>query len=197
MNVGLRNWVVALVLLAVLWVSREWMQAHMARHMLLQMPMLAWVGWLFHTCLGGSTEERIKPWNREGLSGFILFQCLTAFWMVPRAIDLALTSPTTAAIKATGWILAGFLLRQSMRQSHPAVQFFMFGNFAMMTAAVSDIYEHAPNRLCNAYRTNDQVVVAHGLVLMLVAMLVVWTLYTWRVSHNKLRHGNYPKLSTL
>jgi hypothetical protein len=190
MNRERQNFILAGTLLAILFFSREWMQAHMARHMLLQMPMLAWVGWLLHAGLKESDQHCLEPWNRHGLTGFILFQCLAAFWMVPLALDLALISPIMTVLKITGWITAGFLLRQSMRQSHAAVQFFMLGNFAMMTAVVSDIYEHAPNRLCNAYGQNDQVVAAQSLLWMLSAILIAWVIHTWRVWHHYVLNGD-------
>ena len=159
-----RNVVFAGALLLALWLTRDWMQAHMARHMLLQMPLLAWSGWLLHASTGKRVQGGLEPWNYYGLSGFLFIQCVAAFWMVPRALDLALVSSTMAGAKVASWILGGFLLRQSAQQSNIIVELFMLGNFAMMTAAVSDIYERAPIRLCNAYVQGDQVATARGLL---------------------------------
>ena len=176
-----RNVVFASALLLALWLTRDWMQAHMARHMLLQMPLLAWSGWLLHASTGKRVQGWLEPWNYYGLSGFLFIQCVAAFWMVPRALDLALVSSIMAGAKVASWILGGFLLRQSAQQSNIIVELFMLGNFAMMTAAVSDIYERAPIRLCNAYVQGDQVATARGLLWLLLAIFVVWGLRAWRM----------------
>ena len=183
MKLSQRNLIFGGMLLLALWFMRDWMEARMARHMLLQMPALAWCGWLMHGALAADDQSRLNPWNRHGLTGFLLILLLAAFWMVPLALDLALVSPIMLVIKITGWITAGFWLRQSMQQSHIAVQFFMLGNFVMMTAAVSDIYEHAPNRLCNAYGQNDQVVTAQGLLWMAITISTAWVVNVWRSWH--------------
>jgi hypothetical protein len=169
-----------LLLLTVLVLTRDWMQAHMARHMLLQMPLLALTGWCLHRAGGTGLQIRLAPWNRDGLTGLILIQCIAAFWMVPRALDLALSSLGMEMAKYTGWLFAGALLRQSMLQSSFIVQLFMLGNVTMMTAVVSDIYATTPNRLCNFYGIGDQAVTAEGLWWLLLAIGFTWVLVAWR-----------------
>lgn len=180
MNAQRSSLFAALALLLALAATRDWMQSHMARHMLLQMPLLAIAGWYLHRASGAALQARLAPWNRYGLTGLILIQCLAAFWMVPRALDLAVSSHIMELAKYAGWIFAGVMLRQSMLQSNVIVQLFALGNVTMMTAAVSDIYANAPNRLCNFYGINDQAVTAQGMWMLLVVMGVAWALQAWR-----------------
>jgi hypothetical protein len=175
-----RALIAALLILMGLALTREWMQAHMARHMLLQMPALAIAGWWLHRAGGAALQARLHPWNRYGLTGLIFIQCLAAFWMVPRALDLALSSALMELMKYVGWIVAGVLLRQSMRQSNLMVQVFTLGNVLMMVAAVSDIYATTADRLCNFYSIGDQVSTAQGLWVLLAAITAVWALHVWR-----------------
>lgn len=167
------------VLLVLLWGARDWMQARMLRHMLLQLPLLACCGCLLHASICEHLRARLAPWNRFGLTGFVLIQSLAALWMVPRILDIAQVSSSMETVKFIVWILAGFLLRQSMHQSNAIVELFMLGNFAMMTAAISDIYENTPYRLCNAYGRSDQAATAQGLLWLLFAVCTLWTLRAW------------------
>jgi hypothetical protein len=180
MNTRQSSLLTALLLLLMLAATRDWMQSQMARHMLLQMPLLAIAGWYVHRAGGAALQARLAPWNRYGLTGLILVQCMAAFWMVPRALDLALSSPVMELAKYLGWIFTGVLLRQSMLQSNVIVQLFMLGNVTMMTAAVSDIYANAPNRLCNFYGAGDQAVTAQGLWMLLAVIGFAWALHIWR-----------------
>ena len=152
----------------------------MARHMLLQMPALACAGWLLHASAAENLQARFAVWNQHGILGFVFLQGVAMFWMVPRALDLALVSAPMAGCKVITWVIAGFLLRQSIRQSNMLVQLFMLGNFAMVTSAVSDIYEHAPGRLCNAYGQSDQEITSQGLLWLSVALAALWIDALWR-----------------
>lgn len=191
-------WLIASVLLLVALVLMcDWLQAHMARHMLLQMPALALTGWLIHRAGGDQFQNLLSRWNHEGLAGFVLIQCVAGFWMVPRALDLALSSPGMALAKYTSWIIAGVLLRQSMLQSHVLVQLFMLGNIAMMTAAVSDVYLNSPGRLCNAYGLTEQADTAKGMLLLVAAVTMAWGVNVWktRLASRKLEDAErMPKL---
>lgn len=187
-----RNFAAAISLLFALGISLDWMQAAMARHMLLQMPALACAGWLLHASITENQQARFAVWNQQGILGFVFLQGVALFWMVPRALDLALVSAPMAGFKIITWITAGFLLRQSMRQSNPLLQFFMLGNFTMMTCAVSDIYENAPTRLCNAYGQNDQEITSQGLLWLCGELAVLWV---YALSRSDLR-ASYAGLAS-
>jgi hypothetical protein len=177
-----KNWLLinGFCLVVLLVITRDWMQAHMARHMLVQMPLLALLGWQLALYGGERFQSRLEPFNLYGLSGFLLFQCIAAFWMVPRAIDLVLSTPAMEVAKIVSWLIAGVGLRQSMLQSNSIVQLFMLGNIALMLAAASDGYAAAPTRLCNAYSLQDQMAVANGLLLWLAILVALWMLHVWR-----------------
>lgn len=173
------NLTLAGLLLVILWGARDWMQARMQLHMLLQLPLLACCGCFLHASISEYLRARLEPWNRFGLTGFVLIQSLAALWMVPRILDIAQVSSSMEIVKFIVWILAGVLLRQSMHQSNAIVELFMLGNFAMMTAAISDIYENTPYRLCNAYGLSDQTSTARGLLWLLFTICTLWTLRAW------------------
>jgi hypothetical protein len=182
MNMSRSYLLAVLLLLLALALTRDWMQSHMARHMLLQMPALAVAGWGLHQVGGAALHRHLAPWNRYGLTGLLLIQCMVAFWMVPRALDLALSSSGVELAKYTSWVFTGAMLRQSMLQSHVIAQMFMLGDITLMTAAVSDIYAASPNRLCNYYGLGDQVVTAQGMWMLLTIVGLAWALQAYRMN---------------
>ena len=65
-------------------------------------------------------------------------------------------------------------LRLSWRRAGLLVQGFFLGNVLPMTAAVGQLYQDAPVRLCNAYLLDDQVRLGWMLVALAVAVALAW-----------------------
>lgn len=170
---------IALVVFAVM--ARQQLEQTMSRHMLMQIPMLLAGGmflgrWLLQT-VNQETGGRFAAWNENGLPGLFAFLLVTAYWMVPKALDDAIASSLVEQAKILSLVVAGLLLPASLTRANTIIQLFFLGNFASMSAFVGLLYQEAPSRLCNAYLQGDQQNAGVGLVVIALAAPVLWYLF--------------------
>lgn len=160
---------------------RHPLEETMARHMLAQIPMLiaagaAFNGFLTHTPLRRAFARHLAQWDEYGLTGLFAFLLVTAYWMIPKALDSAVASGTTEQAKMLSLFLAGLVLPASLSRTNVIIQLFFLGNFASMTAIVGMLYQDAPSRLCNSYLIDDQAVAGTGLVILAIVLPLLWGL---------------------
>lgn len=169
------------------------MEASMSRHMLLQFSSLLLVGFL----LGGAIPLRwrtaLAPWNRHGISGLCAAGLILAMLMIPRVLDLALVDGRIDAVKFALLIFCGGAIRLSWPAAGLVVQGFFLGNLLLMTAVVGLLYQDSPERLCNAYRLDDQQQLGTWLIGIALGLGVGWLIHAFRV----LRDENKPALSPI
>lgn len=158
-------------------VPRHWLEASMLRHMLLQLPLLLAAGGL----LAGAFAFRAPVWLRHGarfdqhgLCGLTALLLVSAYWMIPRALEQSLSLPLAESAKFGSLLLAGAVLPGSLRRANAVVQLFYLGNLSWMMAFAGIQYQNLPQRLCNAYRLDDQADTGMALVIASVAIAVVW-----------------------
>lgn len=164
---------VALALIALPPLRRA-LESGMAAHMLVQAPLLMLCGAALAHGLGPRTQERIARWNSHGLAGLFAFALGTALLMVPRLLDLAVADLRVDVAKAAVLLACGAALRLSWRPAGALVQGFFLGNVLPMMAAVGQLYQNSPLRLCNAYLLDDQARVGAVLVGATVAIGAIW-----------------------
>jgi hypothetical protein len=152
---------------------RVLIEQSMVWHMLVQMPLLVLAGW----CAAAAwAPARGLRWNRYGLSGFMLAQCIAAYWMIPALVDRAVVLPSVDAAKlATLW-LAGLALRLGYVQAPPLVQLFFIGYGLPMMAWLGLYLASTDLRLCNAYSLESQIRAGWGLVGLAAALGMAWLL---------------------
>lgn len=132
------------------------MQSTMWLHMGVQLPALAWVGWWATGAVSSGTLDRWHCINLEGVPCWLLWLAVTSVWMVPRSLDLAVTSSLWNFGKVMLWLMAGGALRIGWTRSSPLVRTFALGNSAWMGWVAGILYADSPDRLCNAYLQSDQ-----------------------------------------
>lgn len=164
----------AIVILAVKTPLGAWMEADMARHMLMQFPLLLGTGGLLGLAMSEARRQRIARYNAHGLAGLLLFLLVIAFWMIPRALDQALYSSGIESAKVISLLCAGAALQHSWRAAGPIVQIFVLGNWGWMTVAVGLFYQDNPVRLCNFYLVDQQVRAGQGLVALPLIVALAW-----------------------
>jgi hypothetical protein len=146
----------------------------MVTHMLVQIPLLALAGAMIAGALPVGWRSRIAAWNRGGVSGTMLALIAGSWWMVPRALDLALSSPAMEVTKfVTLPLLVGLPLRLSWRPLGVMGRGFVLANVLPMWAVVGWMYVVAPVRVCNFYLLDQQVSAGVGLLLGSVAVAAV------------------------
>ncbi|KQZ44091.1 hypothetical protein [Duganella sp. Root1480D1] len=170
----------AAVLVAAALLLRGSLEASMALHMALQLPMIAIGGALAGLAAARSAPRlalAIARWDAHGLAGLVWLLLSSAYWMVPRALEQSLTMALAEAGKFASLFLLGFLLPGALARAAAVIQLFFLGNFCAMMAITGMLYQDMPQRLCNAYSLDDQVVTGVGLVVASIGIAAAWCVW--------------------
>ena len=153
--------------------ARHVLQASMTAQMLVQIPLLAAVGYLLHDAVPERVVARISRWNHLGISGLVLATVAAACWMLPRSLDAAVTERWVEAAKFTSVPL---LIGLPFGLSWPRMDFVVRGVFLAELIAsffrLGWLYLVSPVRLCNNYLLGDQQRLGAYMVSIGVAMLI-------------------------
>ena len=151
-----------------------WLEADMARHMLVEIPLIVVAGAYLARFTPSRMRSAFARIDAFGLTGWLFAGLVTAFWMIPAALDAAVASPAMNAAKFASLLAGGFLLRESLRRSPLALEAFFVGNFTWMAATVGLVYQDAETRLCLAYLVDSQQRAGEGLVIVAVVAFAAW-----------------------
>ena len=164
------TWFAALLPLALLHGGlRHVIESRMALHMLLEFPLLLGSGW----AIARLVAPRPAPapgCDALGLLGVAVVSCVSAFWMIPAALDLALLHEPMRWAKVASWVGAGALLARSAPRLGDEIAVFFLGNLAWMLATAGLLYREAESRLCASYLAEDQLWTGNGLVVLTLAL---------------------------
>jgi hypothetical protein len=153
---------------------RDALERVMATHMLVQIPLLAVAGALAAAGVPAGWKAHSATWNRGGVSGTALALIASSWWMVPRALDLALASTAMELTKfASLPLLVGAPIALSWGHLGGIGRGFVMANVLPMWAVVGWLYVVAPVRVCNFYLIEQQVTAGVGLLGASVALAAV------------------------
>ena len=162
---------------------RHMLEKDMALHMLLQFSLLILVGVLLAGQVTSVGRASIARWNTYGIAGLGFVAIAAALGMVPRLLDLALVDLRVEWIKCVVLVICGLSLRLSWRQAGIVVQFFFLGNVLPMMAIAGSLYIETPQRLCNAYRLDEQLLVGQELMWLAGGLGTLWLVHVgWKYS---------------
>lgn len=159
---------------------RALIEQSMVWHMLVQMPLLVLAGACAAATWPQALGGQCARFNRYGLTGFMLAQCITAYWMIPALVDRAVVLPSADAAKVAGLWLAGVALRQGYANAPLAVQVFFLGYGLPMLAWLGFYLASTDLRLCNAYSLESQLRAGQGLLALAVGLGLAWGVSLWR-----------------
>ncbi|SFG45978.1 hypothetical protein SAMN05518865_112150 [Duganella sp. CF458] len=168
------------------------LEASMALHMVVQLPMIAVGGALAGRALTGKSARvagAVARWDAHGLAGLVWLLLASAYWMVPRALEQPLTMPLAEAGKFASLFMLGFLLPGALARAAAVIQLFFLGNFCAMMAIAGLLYQDMAQRLCNAYSLNDQVVTGVGLVVASIGIAAAWCVWQLPALANQADHA--------
>lgn len=180
----------ALAALVAMIALRPVLERSMALHMLLQLPVLAGAGVLLADAPPPWLRRSVARCDQHGIAGLFAILFLSAYWMIPRALEAALTSPSAELAKFATWIAAGLLLPGMLARANTITQLFFLGNFSAMTAIAGMLYQDAPERLCNYYLRDDQLIAGTGLVMYAIAAALAWL--AWQRNNTLDRNSHDP-----
>jgi hypothetical protein len=157
----------------VLWL-KDWLEADMARHMLIEFTLLLVAGAGLGSALPRRVDALLERCNQLGLAGFALASITMTYWMIPAALDAALLHGSAAAAKYANFVVSGAVLPSSFRAAPLALQAFFVGNLAWMMATAGLIYQNTPQQLCVNYRIDAQSAAGEGLVAAALIIACAW-----------------------
>lgn len=156
-------------------VFRGLLESDPVTHVIVQLPILAFAGWL----VAGALPIRLNLVNcldRNGLTGVLVLIFTVGFWMLPRSIDGALDDPFIEAAKFVSIpVLVGIPAALSWPRLHPLVRGFLKANAISMMGIFAFLYTHAPIRICNSYLVADQERLGFAFLFVAFGLAVLWT----------------------
>ncbi len=169
---------------------RGWLESSMSLHMLVQMPLLAAAGFAAAAALPARDAKALAVRVGGALPCLLVASLASTFWMIPRALDLALFEP---AIEAAKFVTLPLLVGAPLALAWPRLgvlgRGFVWTNLASMLAVLGWLYRASPLRVCNAYRISEQQQTGEWLVFLAIVTFVGWlaTLFVTRPAHDATR----------
>ncbi len=155
--------------------ARAWLEAGMATHMLVQMPLLLVLGVWMSRSVPEVTRDRWL-WRVGGPLVPVLLALFTlSYWMLPRALDSALSHASYEIGKfLTLPLLAGLPLGLAWPQLGVLGRGFFWANLCSMLAVVAWLYIAAPVRICNQYLVDDQTEAGRWMLWVAGLLFFLW-----------------------
>ncbi len=154
---------------------RAWLESSMPLHMLVQMPLLVLAGFAGTTALSAARRGAIMGAVGGVVPCLLVASLASMLWMIPRALDLALTEPAVEIAKfVTLPLLVGAPLALAWPQLGLLGRGFVWTNLASMLAVLGWLYRVAPLRACNAYRLSEQHETGEWLIFVAIVAFVAW-----------------------
>ena len=159
---------------------RNAMESVMIVHMLVQIPLLIFSGWLMADKFQDKFQRFFAKWNGNGIAGILLVIVMTTFWMIPRMLDEALAVWYFELFKFISLpFLAGIPLRNSWKKPGPLAKSFIVFNYISMFGLLAWIYIDAPVRVCNSYLEADQEILGWGFLIITVSLILYMLQYVF------------------
>ena len=165
--------------------AREWLEATMVGHMLVQLPLVALCGFAFGRTLLGVPQDRgagcivaaLQRCNRYGATGLIAASFAMLLWMLPRTLDAARLDYGVDALKlASIFILVGIAVAWSWPQCPALARAVVHVEAVATLIRFGWAYLAADQRLCASYLLDDQRRLGAALIVLgiLWAAAVAW-----------------------
>lgn len=128
------------------------LDAAMARHVLLQIPALFFLGFI----AGRSNWISVKRYNLLGLAGLVFFIGSLLFWMIPRSLDAAVSDNRIDQLMHLNIIAAGWALSKSLPLM-PVIMRVALGMYGLtMIISLGAIYSSYDALICAVYSIGQQ-----------------------------------------
>lgn len=153
---------------------RSALEAGLVSHMLLQIPMLGYGGWLIGATPRNMVGNTLEDWDKHGVTGFVLAVCIALFWMLPRSIETSLEAPGHELAKFLSVPLAGFALARSFPRAPVLLRGLLLSHVVSMFGVLAWTFLAAPIRLCISYLASEQVTAGYVLLATGLAFSTYW-----------------------
>lgn len=156
---------------------RHALEASMSTHMLVQMPLLAAIGFVGARALRAEVRVRVLRWLGGAVPLVLAAMFAASYWMLPRALDAALAEPVAELAK---FVSLPLLVGAPLALAWPALgvigRGFVWTNLSSMLAVTGWLYIAAPVRVCNSYLASAQQDTGMWMVRIAVLVFIGWLL---------------------
>lgn len=155
--------------------ARAWMEATMTAHMLLQIPLLAAIGVMSCQLLPQRLQDSLLAAAGGAIPCVLLASFAASYWMLPRALDGALTDPLDEAAKFLSLpLLVGLPLGLAWKRFGILGRSLVWTNGISMLVVLGWLYIVAPVRVCNNYLVDQQETAGWWMVKLSVLLFAWW-----------------------
>ncbi|WP_164669537.1 hypothetical protein [Virgibacillus doumboii] len=149
------------------------LESIMIVHMHMQMPLLVISGFLMARFFQIRFPQFFYKWNHNGIPGILLVVVVWSYWMIPRAMDEAITIQLVELFKFISLpFLVGVPLRDSWKKLGKIGRNIVYLFFIIMLAIMAWLYIGADSQLCNNYLQVEQKTLGWGSMAMAVCLLL-------------------------
>ncbi|MEN1967301.1 hypothetical protein WMZ97_04400 [Lentibacillus sp. N15] len=151
----------------------QFLESIMLFHMLVQLPLLIMSGWLIGSYIMERFHSFFDRFNNNGIPGILTVIMITMYWMLPRALDEALTLWYNELFKFVSLpLLAGVLLRDSWKKLQTVGKSFVYLNYVPMFGLMAWLYIDSPIQICNNYLAGQQKILGWGFLFITTGMIL-------------------------
>ncbi|MGY3587087.1 hypothetical protein ACVIGB_003852 [Bradyrhizobium sp. USDA 4341] len=155
-------------------VSRRLLELNLVTHIVVQMPVLVFCGWVIARRLAPFLEPIGEEWNAGGATGLAAVSYVFAFWMLPRSVDGAVQTAIFEIGKFLTLPIAGAVLALSWPRLPSLAIGVLKANVVSMLPVLAWIYSASPVRLCSSYLRSDQDILAYVVAFIAVVLSATW-----------------------
>ncbi|MFD1039010.1 hypothetical protein ACFQ3N_11505 [Virgibacillus byunsanensis] len=151
------------------------LESVMTIHMHMQMPLLVIAGMMMAPYVQQRFPGFFKKWNSNGIPGILLVIIIWSYWMLPRAMDDALTMQTVEIFKFISLpFLVGIPLRESWKKIGTFAQHFVYIYFVISSIIMGWIYIASESQLCNNYLIIEQKTLGWAFITVAACVLIYY-----------------------
>lgn len=160
-------------------------QFNMTIHMHMQMPLLAVAGMLMYPFLKKKFPRFFEKYNKNGIPGIVLVLIVVSYWLLPRAMDEALTIPAVQIFKFISWpFLVGVPLRDSWGKLKVLGKNIVLGMLSVLFVLMAGLYIFSDSQLCNNYLIVEQITLGWAFGFIALA-LIIYIIQQFFIDHSE------------
>ena len=149
------------------------LESIMMVHMHMQMPLLIIAGFLMAPFFQIRFPRFFEKWNNNGIPGITLLVIIWTYWLIPRAMDEALSLPSVELFKFISLpFLAGVPLRDSWKKLTPFGKNIIYVYFILTFLLTAWLYIGSNGQICNNYLVTDQKILGWSSLVMAVCLII-------------------------
>ncbi len=149
------------------------LESIMIVHMHMQIPLLVISGFLMAPFLQRKFPHFFGKWNSNGVAGMLLLMIVWSYWMIPRAMDEAITVQAVEIFKFISLpFLVGVPLRDSWSRLGGIGKGIIYVYIMLVLMVMAWLYIGSDDQICNNYLEVDQKTLGWGSLAMSACMII-------------------------